>query len=70
MNLMAELDRRTEPPFAASKVKMLTPEEIAEISKAGRITPPDLIPQAHLCRREVVPTRWGRGTYYGYRGRL
>lgn len=64
MNLYDELDRLTEPEFAASPVRHLTPEEIAEVE--AQILPPGTRSQLSRMPRLIVPPKWGRGSY-GYR---
>ena len=67
MNVLAELERLTEPPFRASEVRRLSPEEIGELAASGQITSLDQIPMEHMAPRQVVPLRCGRGMYY-YQG--
>ena len=65
MNLYRELERSTAPPPKASAVRLLTAEEIEQLRTDGNITYVSDIPDSHICGREVVPPRWGRGKY-GY----
>jgi hypothetical protein len=71
VNLLDQLDKATAPPAKASAVRRLSLEEIERLQGEGQITPPERIPQSHLCGRESVPVRWGRGRYcyQGFRGR-
>ena len=65
MGLMAELEKLTEPMPKASAVRRLSVDEVRQLDASGQITHVSKVPNSHICGREVVPTRWGRGTY-GY----
>lgn len=65
MDLMAELEKLTEPMPKATAVRRLGADEITKLEDSGQITHVSKVPNSHICGREVVPTRWGRGTY-GY----
>jgi len=58
MNLFRELDKITQPT-AASKVRTLSPKEIAELARRGDITPPDRI----LTRGFKVSMAFKRGIW-------
>jgi hypothetical protein len=44
MNLLAELDRLTEPSPRAGKARILSRDEIERLTQTGAVTPIDAIP--------------------------
>ncbi len=54
MNLLRELDRMTQPT-AASRVRSLSPDEIAALERDRKITPVEDIPKSHAMTRVSTP---------------
>lgn len=54
MNLLKELDRMTQST-GASRVRSLSPDEIAELERDHKITPVGDIPKSHAMTRVSTP---------------
>lgn len=55
MDLHREMDRITQPPAGASRVRVLSAEEVAELERVRRITPLQDIPKSHAMTRVSMP---------------